>query len=276
MKDFFRYITDIPAGSGFDMFGACHIIWLSVIAVFTLILSYIYTGAGNGYDELNAKALKKQDTAGIHRNRSKQDRIRLFIGVIMPVISIYRDGVLILTGHFDRFYLPLHLCGMALWIGALYCFTRWRFAGVVYVLLCVPGALSALIFPDWVDYPFWNYMHIHDFISHGLIVAWGICLLLAGEVVPQWREFWMPVLFGITGIIILTPVNNWLGTNYWFLEEPSAGSPLVPIMNITGKEWYVAGYVLFVAVVVLVWMAVIRIVRHIWEIIFIRLMSVKK
>ena len=245
MKDFFRYVTDIPAGSGFELFGVCHIRWLIVIAVFTVILCVVYNKAGSS------------------NNSNMQGRIRMIIGIIMPLISIYRDVVLMLTGHFDRYYLPLHLCGMALWIGALYCFTRWRFAGVVYVLLCVPGALSALIFPDWVDYPFWNYMHIHDFTSHGLIVAWGICLLVSGEVVPEWKELWMPVVFGIAGVAILTPVNKWLGTNYWFLGRPSPGSPLVYIMSITGENWYMAGYILFVAFVLLIWICIIRTIRNV-------------
>ena len=154
---------------------------------------------------------------------------------------------------------------MALWIGALYCFTRWRFVGVVYVLLCVPGALSALIFPDWVDYPLWNYMHIHDFISHGLIVAWGICQLVSGEVMPRWREIWMPVVFGLAGVLILTPVNKWMGTNYWFLSAPSAGSPLVPIMRLTGERWYIAGYILFVDAIVLIWLFIVRAIHSLSE-----------
>lgn len=236
MREFFRYETELPVGSGFELFGMCHVTWLCVIAVGSFVLACIYK----------------------NKDADARRYIRICIGIVMPLISIYRDVVLTVTGHFDRYYLPLHLCGMALYIGALYCFTKWRFAGIVYVLLCVPGAASALLFPDWVAYPFWNYMHIHDFISHGLIVAWGSCLLVSEEVLPKWNEFWMPVVFGVIGVLILTPVNKWLGTNYWFLTIPSAGSPLVPIAKLTGEQWYVVGYMLFVLVVVGVWMSMIR------------------
>lgn len=242
MDDFFRYVTELPVGSGFKMFGTIHLVWLFVIFSFSIIISVFYRN-------LPEDAAKR--------------KFRMIIGIIMPVVSIYRDAVLMITGHFDRFYLPLHLCGMALWIGALYCFTTWRFVGVVYVLLCVPGALSALIFPDWVDYPLWNYMHIHDFISHGLIVTWGMCLMVSGEIIPRWREIWIPVVFGLVGVLILTPVNKWLGTNYWFLSSPSAGSPLVPIMRLTGERWYIVGYILFVTVIVMIWLFVVRAIHYV-------------
>ena len=237
MANFFNYVTDYPPGNGFEMFGFIHIMWLVVIVIISIIISIIYS------------LLSKQN---------KEKKMRLCIGIIMPVISLYRDLVLLITGHFDRFYLPLHLCGMALFIGSIYCFTKWRFVGVIYVLLCVPGALGALLFPDWIDYPLWNYMHIHDFISHGLIVAWGICLLASGELIPKWKELWMPVVFGICGVGILYPVNNLLGTNYWFLNGPSPGSPLESVFGITGKNLYIPGYIMFVMVLVIIWMGIIK------------------
>lgn len=260
MKNFFKYVTDLPEGSGFEMFGLCHIIWLILIATFSINFANLYKNAvitGDHSYKDKGTSLNKSVSRILDRKK-----IRLIIGFLMPAISIYRDTVLILTGHFDRYYLPFHLCGMALWIGAVYCFTGWRFVGVVYVSLCVPGAMSALIFPDWVDYPLWNYMHIHDFISHGLIVGWGICLIVSGEVVPKFIELWMPMLFGFVGIACMMPVNKLLGTNYWFLNVPSPGSPLVMIMNITGEKLYVPGYILFVICVVFIWIAIINGIKY--------------
>lgn len=260
MRNFFKYVTDLPEGSGFEMFGLCHMIWLILIAAFSINFANLYKNAvitGNHSYKDKGTSLNKSVSRILDRKK-----IRLIIGFIMPAISIYRDTVLIVTGHFDKYYLPLHLCAMALWIGALYCFTSWRFVGVIYVSLCVPGAISALIFPDWVDYPLWNYMHIHDFISHGLIVAWGICLIVSGEVVPGFKDLWITIVFGLVGIALIMPVNRALGTNYWFLNIPSPGSPLVEIMNITGEKWYVPGYILFVLCVVVIWIAIINGIKY--------------
>ncbi len=241
LKDFFLYETQLPEESGFELFGIGHLVWIFCIALFSCITGRWY---------------KKQ-------KERTQKKINHIMGVVFPVIAIYRDMVLVLTGHFDTGYLPLHLCGMALWIAVMYCFTENRFLGVVYVLLCIPGAIGALLFPDWNVYPFWNYMNIHDFISHGLIVTFGFWLVASRQIVPKWRDFWMPVLFGIIGIVILKPVNGVLHTNYWFLNSPSAGSPLVWILKVTGERWYLAGYFLFCLVIVAVWKGILSLYVHV-------------
>lgn len=238
MGKFFLYETQLPAGSGFELFGVCHLLWLFGIALFTGVTSYRY----------------------LQWEKSRQRRVGHVMGIVFPVIAIYRDVVLVVTGYFDTGYLPLHLCAMALWIAAVYSWTENRFLGVVYVLLCVPGAIGALLFPDWTAYPFWNYMHIHDFISHGLIVTFGFWLVTARKVVPVWKEFWMPVVFGIAGFILLYRINAVLDTNYWFLSRPSAGSPLIWIRNRTGESWYLAGYFMFCMVIVAAWQGILRLI----------------
>ncbi|MCM1157161.1 MAG: YwaF family protein [Bacteroidales bacterium] len=244
MKDFFLFETELPEGSGFPLFGVCHRLWLLALLVIICI-------SGRWYGKQSGR---------------RQERINHIMGVIFPLIAVYRDTVLVLTGHFARGFLPFHLCSMALWIAAFYCWKPSRFLGVVYLLLCVPGAVGALLFPNWDAYPFFNYMHIHGFISHGLIVAFGIWLFLGKRVVPGWNDFWMPVVFGIAGFILLPPLNRFLGTNFWFLNRPSHGSPLVGIFHITGEEWYMAGYFLFCMVIVAVWQGMLGIFsRLVWR-----------
>ncbi len=194
------------------------------------------------------------------QGEERRRKINHVMGIVFPVIAIYRDAVLMLTGHFDRGFLPFHLCSMALWIAALYAWMEQRFFGVIYILLCVPGAVGALLFPNWDAYPFFNYMHIHGFVSHGLIVAFGIWLVLSEKMILKWKDFWMPVVFGVAGFIILYPVNRILGTNFWFLNRPSHGSPTVWIFEITGERWYMAGYFLFCMVVVAVWQVMIGLI----------------
>lgn len=235
MKDFFLFETELSPESGFRLFGFCHIAWLVVIVFFTWLTGKWYA----------------------NQTESVRKKAKRIMGIIFPVISIYRDCILVITGNFNEGFFPLHLCGMALWIAVLYIWTGKRFWGVIYVLLCVPGAVGALLFPDWVVYPFFNYMHIHDFISHGLITAFGFWLIRSKEVIPEWKEFWMPVVFGIAGFIILPWVNAKLETNYWFLTSPSVGSPLIWIERVTGEKWYLAGYFLTCVLVVALWQKVL-------------------
>lgn len=235
MKKFFLFETELPENSGFDLFGTCHVLWLVGIALCTVV---------------SAVWLRRQ-------TEEKQKRSIRLVGTLLPVMGIYRDVVLSVTGHYDQGFWPLHLCSMALWIGLLYVWTEWRFPGVVYILVCMPGAAGALLFPNWNSYPFWNYMHIHAFLSHGLTIVLGVWLLASGRLVPRWRDFWMPVLFGLAGFVLIYRWNLWQHTNFWFLNVPSHGSPLVWIYGMTGSGWYLVGYYGFCILIVAVWQGII-------------------
>ena len=236
MKNFFMFETEIPKGSGFTLFGPCHVAWLFCIVIFSVCFGYWYQC----------------------RTREKQKRINRIIGTALPLMGLYRDIILAVTGYYDMGFMPFHLCSMALGIAFLYVWTNWRFLGIIYVILCVPGAVGALLFPNWDAYPFWNYMHIHAFLSHGLTLVFGICLFWSDYIVPEWKDFWMPLLFGVFGFVSLYGINGILGTNFWFLNMPSHGSPLVWILQMTGEKWYLAGYFLFCMVVVIIWMGILK------------------
>lgn len=238
INKFFLFETELPENSGFKLFGACHLIWLFSIIIFAICSSYYY----------------------MKKNKFIQKKINYYVALFFATISIYRDLILLFTGHFSKGFLPFHLCSMALWIAVIYIWTEQRFWGIVYVLLCVPGAFGALLFPDWNHYPFFNYMHIHDFISHASIVVFGICLIQGGFILPSWKDFWMPILFGIVGCFCISFINKYLATNFWFLEIPSIGSPLISIMNITGERWYKVGFFSLCVIFVGLWQFIINIV----------------
>lgn len=240
MKDFFRFQTDYPSGSGFPLFGLNHMLWLLAI-LFVCVMSTIW------YVKLP---------------KERQRKVNIMLGIALPVMGIYRDLILGITGHYDKGFLPLHLCSMALWIGAIYVITRIRYIGVVYVLLCVPGAVSALLFPDWNMYPLFNYMHIHTFLSHGCIVILGVWLVMSGEIRIKMKDLWMPISFALIGTAVIYPVNRWLGTNYWFLNGPSAGSPLEFIYSSLGENGYLAGYAYLCFGIMILWSKFLSIIVY--------------
>lgn len=235
LRDFFRYEAEYPAGSGFALFGPCHLAWLFVIAVFIWVSTKWYC----------------------KKDREAQKRINYIMGFLLPLTEMYRDTVLIASGNWGRGFLPFHLCSMALVLACIYAFTGWRFVGMVYVLLCIPGAAAALLFPDWTAYPFFSYMHIHGFLAHGLTIAFGMWLFASKRVVIGWRDYWMPVAFGAGGMCVLYFLNGWLGTNFWFLSVPSKGSPLEIIWQAVGSMGYLAGYFVFCMLVVVLWQLVL-------------------
>ncbi len=237
MKDFFFYKTELPLDSGFAMFGVCHLLWIIGIGIFSWWMGRFFSFA------------KKQNVI----------RMKYVLGVLLPVMELYRCIVLLMIGHFVPDEYPLHLCNMALWLATIYLWTKNRFVGAVYVLLCLPAAALAVVFPGWLSYPFWNFMHIHSFLYHGLVVAIGWGIIRSGELIPTWKELWKPLLFGIAGYVVMSEINLRLDTNFWFLNLPSYESPLALIYKWTGKDGYLMGHFMFCASVVVVWRALLEV-----------------
>lgn len=231
MNDFFLYKTELSLDGGFSMFGMCHLLWMIGIGIFSW-----WTGRFFSF------APKQKVCCLKHR-----------IGIVLPVLDLLRSVVLIVTGHFTPDEYPLHLCNMAVWIASMYLWTGNRFVGVVYVLLCLPAAALAVVFPGWLIYPFWNFMHIQSFIYHGVVVAVGWGIVRSGELLPTWKEMWKPLVFGLGGYVVLTKVNSLLNSNFWFLNLPSYESPLAWIYLRAGEDGYLIGHFLFCVFVVVVW-----------------------
>lgn len=235
MKEFLLFETQLAPDTGFELFGICHLVWLCCISLFVYITGKWY----------------------IKKDSESQRNINKKVGLLLPVLGIYRDVILAGTRYYQIGFLPFHLCSMALWIAFLYAWLEKGWFGSIYVGICLPGAIGALIFPNWEAYPFWNYMHLHSFISHGLIVAFGVWQLWAGRCVLTWKRFGTLVWFGVIGFILLYYVNSELGTNFWFLNKPSHGSPLVWIADVMPDGWYLLGYFIFCALIVSLWYTLI-------------------
>ncbi len=236
MKDFFLYKTELPIDSGFEMFGFCHWFWIVGIGIFSWCMGRFFSFA----------------------DKSKVKRVKRVLGIVFLLMEITRTIVLIVNEAFIPFEYPMHLCNLSLGIGTIYLWTKSRFMGVVYVLLCLPAAALAVIFPGWLRYPFWNYMHIHNFLFHGLVVALGWSLVRSRELIPEWKELWKPLVFGLVGYVVMFQVNKILDTNFWFINTPSYSSPLALLYELLGNEWYLVGHFLFCGSVVLLWFVVLR------------------
>jgi len=144
---------------------------------------------------------------------------------------------------------PLHLCAFATvtvfvdavhpnrWTGDfLYAFGWW-------------GALAADLFPDWANRPILNIFTWQSFSIHALIVGYVAMRLVGGELVPDVRNLWRVAVVTAVGAIVGSVANSAWGTNFWFLNAGSAGSPLEPIHAVAG-----ALYVpVLIAAVAIVW-----------------------
>ena len=157
-------------------------------------------------------------------------------------------------------YLPFHLCSFAIFIYLLQAFLPERFLpfrralGEIGLVLLMPGTICALIFPDWTAYPLWNFMCIHSFVWHAVLVFYPLALFLSGRLRPTIRHLWYPVLY--LGIIVppAAVFNHFTGCNYLFIMTPLKGTPLELLYSRMGACWRIGYALLVLAVILLVYL----------------------
>jgi len=201
---FFATKETVPEGVGFTTFGSTHLIWLAVIAVFWIAAISIYR-------KLN------------HKNRNI---MRISLGALIVLNEIVKDTVAVVTGTFDAGLLPFHLCGINILLIGFDIFKQTKAVRNFLYYFCIPGALLALLFPNWTVLPCMNFSHIHSFTIHGLLVLYPLLLVCSREVVPDIKTMPKCILLLIAMAIPIYFVNLAFDTNFMFLMEPETGNPL--------------------------------------------------
>lgn len=222
--NFFTFETDLPPGVGFSWYQPCHLAWLLGIA-----------GAGAALGWWYRRCTRE--------GRRRLDRA--MAGLMLGLEALWL-GVLFFGGHLDRTMLPLHLCALSIMLAIVYGFHPVGWIGEYFYAFGMPGAVAALLFPDWSVYPMTSYYTISSFLLHGLLVDYGGMLLLSGVARPRLKNAWKPLLFVALVSIPVGLFDRRFGVNYMFLSAPSPGSPLEWV---NGSLGYLPGYILLVLAV---------------------------
>lgn len=218
-KYFFVEADNLPKNVGFNMYGPAHISWLCIICLFVIFMSVTY---------------KKMPDA-------KRRKTRKILGTIILITEIYYQFVLIITGQAKIGYLPLHLCGIAIFLCFLDAFKPNAVIRDFIYCLCMPGALMALLFPSWTMYPIINFANINSFVSHGLLLAYPIMLIYAGELIPDYKNLPMCSLLLLLIVVPMYFFNKIFDTNFLFLNDPYEVVPCIIFERWFGNPGYIFG-----------------------------------
>jgi hypothetical integral membrane protein (TIGR02206 family) len=202
----------VPSGVGFGSFSAIHLGVLGALAVAIVALVMIYRAA----------------------DAARRRRIQLTVAWSTLMLEVVRQLTYLVMQTYSPEILPLHLCGIAtfaLFIDALRT-NRWT-SEYLYALGWW-GALAADLFPDWATRPILNVFTWQSFTIHALIVGYVAMRIAGGDLVPQVRNLWRVVIMVAVFAGLAAVVNQTLGTNFWFLNAASPGSPLEPISALAG------------------------------------------
>ena len=219
--DFF--VTAESPETGFGLFSAAHFIWFIIGAATAVLICLIY----------------RRSPA------EKRRRIRITLASSALAIELLKTLLLILAGDYGIGRLPLHLCGLSIYFCFIHSFMKSSPSSVFSQFLyffCMPGAVFALIFPDWVGYPLFSFMTFSGFLLHFLITIYVVMQVISADIFPDLRR--LPVCILIM-LLLAVPVyffDKSTGTNYMFLNWPSQGSPLEWFSSL-GRPGYLLGYI---------------------------------
>ena len=229
-------VAGVPPEVAFGQFSVAHLATLAVLGVGIFLLVRAYRRAPS----------------------PTRRRIRLVVGISALTLEVLRQISYIAAGDYPWEILPLHLCAMSTFATFIDSVRANSWCREFLYALGVWGAPCALLFPDWASQPLFNIYTWQSFVIHSLITAYPLMLLAGGEFRPRVRNLWKVVVILAVCVGVSLYVNARLGTNFWFLNTGSPGSPLEPIQALTG-----AFYIPFLAAAVAVVWAVMYVP---WEV----------
>lgn len=225
-EHFFDTSETIGAELGFPLFGIIHLSWLVAITIVCVLAVYFY---------------RRMQSSG-------QRKFQLVIALFLLAIEVLKIGLLIIIDKFEWGYLPLHLCSINIFIIISHAFKPTKFKAEFLYAVCLPGAAAALLFPGWPTLPLINFLHIHSFIAHTLLLIYPL-LLLARGFKPDYKQLPKFLLLLIVISPILYVLNKLLITNFMFLNHPGKDNPLALFEKWLGNPGYIAGFFVLLAIV---------------------------
>lgn len=142
--------------------------------------------------------------------------------------------------------LPLQLCSVLVWLGALMLMTRsYRIYEFMY-FMGIAGAIQALATPDLGPYGFPHFRFFQTFISHGLIVTSAIYMTVVEGFRPTWKSIPRVVIWTNIYALLIFFLNLSIGSNYLMVNYKPETPSLLDLL----PEWPV--YILYMELLGLV------------------------
>ncbi|HSM72965.1 MAG TPA: TIGR02206 family membrane protein [Anaerolineales bacterium] len=192
-------------GPAFELFGFPHIITLATLLALNLIL-------------IQTK----------HAREDQKKTIRWALALTLVVNETAWHIWNVAVGRWTiQSMLPLHLCSLLVWIGALMLVTmNYRMYEFMY-LLGIGGAIQALATPDLGIYGFPHFRFFQTFISHGLIITSAIFMTVVEGFRPTWKSLLRVAFWTNVYVVIVYFINNAIGSNYLMINaKPNTPSLL--------------------------------------------------
>lgn len=194
----------------YQLFGTGHLASLAFIFIAGIVIIYSGTKLGSV---------------------KQKNRLAVIIGLflIIPEIPdfLYRTYVLFEPVKDN---LPLHLCGISLYITALALFLRKQILFEIAYFWGLGGALLAVLSPGDIFY-FPHILNIIFYSSHGLIIIGALYMAIVLKFRPTPVSLVRVGLINLAYVMLIYPVNFLIDANYLFLRFKPKGTTLINHMG---------------------------------------------
>lgn len=226
MGNFFATEEMLGEGHGFSLYDSLHLSWLVLFLVLVVVNCIWYKKAGI-----------------MARSRWKK-----ILAILILTMEIVKNVVRLICGTFGLGDLPFHLCGINVFMILIHAWKPNKIFSNFLYMACIPGAMAALLFPDWTQLPLLNFMHLHSSFVHIFLALYPIVVAYSGELAPNIKDLPKTLLLLIGLAAVMFGINLWWGTNFMFLMDAGEGNPLYFFEQLWGNHLY--GFPILVAAIV--------------------------
>lgn len=213
---FFTPDSQMPEGVGFKLYDTTHLLWLCFFIVICAVSLIIYKKLSN----------------------KKRNVMRICIAVLVFALETAKNCVAFAVGDFGIGHMPFHLCGINVLLISFSIFKRSKTVENFLYYIGIPGAMLALLTPDWTKMPCLNYFHMHSFLIHIFLVMYPFVLVASGDLKPDLKSMPKCILLLIGFAIPALVLNIIFGTNFMFLMDTAGIGFLQMFKDVFGAhQW---------------------------------------
>ena len=246
MKEFLKLKTDNNE-KGYGQFSRTHLMLLGVWLIFIVVYCIVY----------------------FHFDSKARNDIRIAVAVILLVSDVVKMGVIYFTHQGVIEYLPCELCSFASYAIAADAFLSGNnslFLRELMVVIFLPAAIMALIFPTTTKLPVINFFTIHQYFYHALIVSYILGRFFSGETIMTYSGLWQSIFAILCLAAVMYVVDRILKCNFMFLVHDENNALLKKISDTCGGGFrYTLGLVVFSIVAIHVFYGIFKMLEFLFR-----------
>lgn len=183
---------------------------------------------------------------------ARHKALAFWVGMIV-FLELSRQVWAISLGSYDfSEMLPLHLCGLQIFLMPIMLKTKHRSWRTFVYLTAMIGSLAAIFFNEGIleRYPLWHFQSLQSFVIHGLIMMVPLYDIIWFKYRPSFKELPFSMLLLLYLAIQSYIINIFTGGNYLFVTFAPRNTPLEIVSSIVGPQLYVPT---MYVVIVIIW-----------------------